>query len=197
MRVIDGDSVQVDGTVLQLYGIDAPELGQLCYHKDRPWPCGLEAAYALRKLLELGQGPLHCAPVEGASDDAAVCELGNEVIAEVLVRQGHVVALADGIAEYREAESEAKQARLGIWGSAFVMPSLWRAGERHASGGAETERCIIKGLVRDGQRVYYVPLDPGYESLRLDLVRGDQLLCSDEQARRQGWRHDGETDRSK
>ncbi|MGF1609499.1 MAG: thermonuclease family protein [Kiloniellales bacterium] len=191
-RVIDGDSLQIDGTVIELFGIDAPELGQLCYRGTKPWPCGLEAAYALHKLLALAQTPLRCTPVEGAADGSMVCELGDQVLAEVLVRQGHAVALADGVAEYREAETAAKQARLGVWGGDFVMPARWRAGERLARNGGETDRCNIKGVVRDGRRLYYVPLDPGYESLRLDLVRGDQVFCSDEQARRLGWRREGE-----
>jgi len=192
VRVIDGDTVQLDGAVIQIFGIDAPELGQLCFRGEQPWTCGLEAALALHKLLELAQGPLRCKPVGDGSESPAVCEIDNEVIADVLTRQGYVVALDDGVAEYQEAEKAAKQAGLGIWGGTFVLPSRWRAGERYATGGAETERCNIKALVRDGSRIYYVPLDPGYESLSLDLVRGDQLFCSDEQARRLGWKHDGE-----
>ena len=191
VRVIDGDTLQVNGKVIQIFGIDAPELGQLCYHGNQPWACGLEAAFALHKLLELARGHLRCIPVSSRADDSAVCELDNEVIAEVLARQGHVVALADGVAEYREAEKAAKQAGLGIWGGEFVMPALWRAGERHVVAGSESERCNIKAVIQDGSRIYYVPLDPEYDSVKLNLARGDQLLCSDEQARRLGWRHVG------
>ena len=37
MRVIDADTLQVDGKVVQLYGIDAPELGQLCESGGSLW----------------------------------------------------------------------------------------------------------------------------------------------------------------
>ena len=46
LSVIDGDTLQVDGDVVQLYGIDAPELGQLCESDGRLWHCGMEAALA-------------------------------------------------------------------------------------------------------------------------------------------------------
>jgi endonuclease YncB( thermonuclease family) len=35
LSVIDGDTLQVDGAIVQLYGIDAPELGQLCESDNR------------------------------------------------------------------------------------------------------------------------------------------------------------------
>jgi endonuclease YncB( thermonuclease family) len=62
LSVIDGDTLQVDGAIVQLYGIDAPELGQLCQSEERLWPCGVDAALALSKLLTLNRSSLHCAP---------------------------------------------------------------------------------------------------------------------------------------
>jgi endonuclease YncB( thermonuclease family) len=44
VRVIDGDTVEIDGRLVQLYGIDAPELGQLCDRDGELWECGREAA---------------------------------------------------------------------------------------------------------------------------------------------------------
>jgi hypothetical protein len=65
LSVIDGDTLQVDGAIVQLYGIDAPELGQLCQSEERLWPCGVDAALALSKLLTLNRSSLHCAPWSG------------------------------------------------------------------------------------------------------------------------------------
>ena len=42
-RVVDGDTLVMDGKRIRLAGIDAPELRQVCQRKDRDWPCGTEA----------------------------------------------------------------------------------------------------------------------------------------------------------
>jgi hypothetical protein len=38
-----------------------------------------------------------------------------------------------------------------------------------------------------------VPTDAEYRAISTDSTRGDTMFCSDEDARRAGWRHLGET----
>ena len=52
--VIDGDTLQIEQSIVHLAGIDAPELGQRCLLEEKEWRCGLEAALALRKLVAFG-----------------------------------------------------------------------------------------------------------------------------------------------
>ena len=47
VRIIDGDTLQVDGATIRLYGIDAPELDWLCKDSGRSWHCGRDAALKL------------------------------------------------------------------------------------------------------------------------------------------------------
>ena len=54
-RVIDGDSLAVEGRDIRIFGVDAPELHQTCERAGRPWPCG-EAAK--RRMAELAGGRL-------------------------------------------------------------------------------------------------------------------------------------------
>jgi endonuclease YncB( thermonuclease family) len=47
-RVIDGDTIDLSGQRWRLWGIDAPELHQLCLDA---WPAGVEAARLLERLV--------------------------------------------------------------------------------------------------------------------------------------------------
>jgi endonuclease YncB( thermonuclease family) len=188
--VIDGDTLEIDGETVQLYGIDAPELGQLCDSDGNLWPCGVEAALALRKIVTLGGHDLACAPWTNDPDHATahggkheLCKLGHEDLALVLLHGGYVVALPDSFPDYLEAQEGARGARLGVWHSRFAMPWDWRV----ATDGAD-RRCNVKGVVdAAGERVYYVPTDPGYRDIAVAPERGERLFCSDEEARTAGW----------
>lgn len=49
--VIDGDTIEMHGQRIRLYGIDAPESHQACRKDGRPWRCGQQAALMLDKLI--------------------------------------------------------------------------------------------------------------------------------------------------
>ncbi len=46
-KVIDGDTLEIQGQRIRLHGIDAPESQQLCRLDGKPWQCGKDAANAL------------------------------------------------------------------------------------------------------------------------------------------------------
>jgi endonuclease YncB( thermonuclease family) len=54
-RVIDGDTIVLDGTHWRLWGIDAPESRQTC--KDG-WQAGVEAKHELEQLM--AREPVRC-----------------------------------------------------------------------------------------------------------------------------------------
>jgi endonuclease YncB( thermonuclease family) len=186
LRVIDGDTIEVDGRVVQLFGIDAPELGQACRRDGKLDRCGLHAAFALRKLLFASESPLAC---EAQPDGSEVCRLGHEDVSVVLLHQGYATALAGAFVDYQDAQAAAKNAGLGIWGGDFVPPEEWRAGKRlPVREGEEPETCPIKAVVGVGDtHFYYVPTEEDYESITLHPERGDRNFCSDDEARADDW----------
>lgn len=193
--VIDGDTLEIDGQPIQLYGIDAPELGQICDRKGNLWPCGVEAAHALKKLVSLGQPPIRCSPWEQAdrsqagSETAQVCEIGERNLALTMLHTGYSVALPDSFPDYTEAEKEARSANLGLWQGDFLLPWEWReSAGPHIESDDWARKCNVKGSVTlGGQQVYYVPTDDIYQDLTIDPAKGERLFCSDEEARAAGW----------
>lgn len=122
-RVIDGDSLVVDGREIRLKGIDAPELAQICHREGAPWQCGEEARRQLRFFVR--GGDISC---EGNAFDEhgrllAVCGIAGREVNAWMVEEGWAVAFGD----YEEQEAEARDKRRGLWQGRFEQPRDWRA----------------------------------------------------------------------
>ncbi|WP_371180105.1 thermonuclease family protein [Bradyrhizobium sp. URHA0013] len=54
--IIDGDTLDIHGTHIRLWGIDAPESSQFCRGEDSlPYRCGAKSANELDKYIAAGQ----------------------------------------------------------------------------------------------------------------------------------------------
>ena len=186
--VIDGDTLVVDGQLVQLAGIDAPELGQRCFNQGKSWRCGLEAALALRKLIAFGEVVCEVDEAEPRTAKAR-CSVDEKDLAVALLQQGYAIALPEASSPLKAAENSAKEAKFGIWRGDFVAPASWRDGVRLPGEAEDPQYCVIKGTINDkDQRVFYVPSDEGYDAIVIDPSRGERMFCSDDQAILRGWR---------
>lgn len=124
-RIVDGDSLFVEGREVRLAGIDAPELAQECRRDGREWPCGRVARQEL--AMSIRGNPLVCRvrELDRYGRALARCEAGGEDIGRAMVRSGF--ALAYGA--YDAEEADARAAGRGIWAGSFERPAAWR--ERH------------------------------------------------------------------
>ncbi len=60
--IIDGDTLEIHGTRIRLWGIDAPESSQLCRGEDSlQYRCGAKAANELDAFI--ARRPVDCSPV--------------------------------------------------------------------------------------------------------------------------------------
>ncbi|MBX6426430.1 MAG: thermonuclease family protein [Variibacter sp.] len=121
--IIDGDSLRVAGVEIRLFGIDAPELAQICTRAGRPWACGREAAEALRAAA--ADREVTCRPrdQDRYGRTVAVCHAGGVDLGAAMIKGGLAVAYG----AYEADEREARDARRGLWSSTFDPPALWRA----------------------------------------------------------------------
>jgi endonuclease YncB( thermonuclease family) len=140
--VIDGDTIELNGVRIHLYGIDAPESAQLCETAGgRSYPCGREATRRLRHRI--GEATVTCEPhqPDGKGRISAVCRVGAEDLSAWLVTQGFALASRTSSTSYVRQESRAWATRKGIWAGTFERPADWRDDHRRieAAAGAGPE----------------------------------------------------------
>ncbi|WP_371827083.1 thermonuclease family protein [Bradyrhizobium sp. 184] len=131
--VIDGDTIEIHGKRIRLWGIDAPESSQLCRNDDSNlYQCGRASATALAGLLWAIKRPMHCSPVDRDQygRTVATCSLGTPGpdIGHWLVANGHPrdwPKYSKG--KYEDAQRGAEKAGRGIWAGSFVEPWKYRA----------------------------------------------------------------------
>ena len=126
-KVIDGDSLIVNGKEVRLSGIDAPEFFQVCYDKNgKEYECGQKAKKVLESLV--GKD-IKCKTLEvdRYKREVAICFSRGKNINKEMVRRGWAVAYTLYTNDYEKAEIEAKEKRKGIWQGRFMKPELYRA----------------------------------------------------------------------
>jgi len=130
--VIDGDTIEIHGQRVRLFGIDAPERGQLCVRPNgEHWRCGQQAGFALADRI--GRAPVRCQPrhIDRYGRVVAVCFKGNEDLNRWMVANGWAIAYRRYSADYVADEDAARRKRINMWSGDFEMPWDWRAQRRN------------------------------------------------------------------
>src|SRR5262249_49799571 len=129
ISVVDGDTLDIHGERIRLWGVDAPESTQLCRGRDRrPYRCGAEAANALDAFAR-GK-TVRCTAVDGDRYGRIVarCAAGGLDLGQMLVSRGLAVEEPQySHGHYANDQLAARRAGRGIWGGRFVEPPLYRA----------------------------------------------------------------------
>jgi len=125
--VVDGDGLEIAGTKIRLFGIDAPEIDQYCYRDDRTrWRCGHYSSVELDRLIHGREVACTVREVDRYDRSVAVCRAGDADIAETQVRNGWAVAYRKFTKDYVDEEESAHAAKRGVWSGGFDMPWVWR-----------------------------------------------------------------------
>lgn len=127
--VIDGDTVRLGGVTYRLWGIDAPELQQVC---QDGWPAGKEAALMLRSIIERG---LDCEPKtrDRYGRTVAICRAGGEDVGAIMVREGLAWAFERYSHDYVGQQALAAAEGRGVHAHGCEVPWEWRQRKRSAA----------------------------------------------------------------
>ena len=126
LKVVDGDTIYLNGEKIRFTGIDTPELKQTCTKQGIKNYCGISA----KKILidKIGNKTVECIS-EGKDQykrTLAECFINNESLSRHLVRSGYAFAYRKYSKKFIEDENYAKANQLGMWSMKFEYPWDYR-----------------------------------------------------------------------
>ncbi len=126
-KVINGDTLKINGSYFRLYGVDAPESNQTCANgQGRSYRCGAEAGNWLRSWIDNNTLECHVMQQDENGNMVGTCSLGQYDLGAALVNAGWAVAYLKYTDVYYPYEEQARQNRRGLWQGQFYMPWDWR-----------------------------------------------------------------------
>ena len=122
LKIVDGDTIVLNGEKIRLSGIDAPELKQTCMNGDQKVFCGKLAKMLLVK--KIGNKTPEC--IREGKDvykrTLAECFINGESLSAFLVRSGYAFAYLKYSDKFIKDEEFAKKNKLGMWSMKFEYP---------------------------------------------------------------------------
>src|SRR5260370_37811602 len=127
--VIDGDTLEIHGTRIRLWGIDAPESSQLCRGDDsQQYRCGAKSANDLDAYI--ARRPVLCVAVslDQYGRTVAICSVDGVNLGEWLVRYGLAFDWPQySKRKYDAAQRDTEHAGRGMGTGSYVEPWLYPA----------------------------------------------------------------------
>ena len=126
VKIIDGDTIYLNGEKIRFTGIDTPELKQTCTKNNEVIYCGIKA----RKLLieKIGKNKVQC--VREGKDQykrtLAECFVNKVSLSSYLVRNGYAFAYRKYSKKFISDEDFARTNNRGMWSMNFEYPWDYR-----------------------------------------------------------------------
>jgi len=126
LRVVDGDTIHLNGEKIRFTGIDTPELKQTCIKEGVINPCGVIAKEILIK--KINDNKVEC--ISNGKDQykrtLAECFVNGESLSSYLVRSGYGFAYRKYSKKFILDEDYAKANKIGMWSMKFDYPWDYR-----------------------------------------------------------------------
>ena len=126
LRVVDGDTIHLNGEKIRFTGIDTPELKQTCIKEGVINLCGVTAKEFL--INKIGNNQVECIG-EGKDQykrTLAECFANGESLSSYLVRSGYAFAYRRYSKKFVTDEDYARINKFGMWSMKFDYPWDYR-----------------------------------------------------------------------
>ena len=126
LKVVDGDTIHLNGEKIRFTGIDTPELKQTCIKEGISNYCGVTAKQIL--INRIANNTVKCIS-EGKDQykrTLAECFVNNESLSSYLVRSGYAFAYRKYSKKFILDEEYAKSNKIGMWSMEFEYPWEFR-----------------------------------------------------------------------
>lgn len=131
IQVIDGDTIHIGKLKYRFFGIDAPEIKQICEKDNTKIQCGVIAKSVLKNKIADKIPECVVKDKDRYQRLVAECFIGKESLSRFMVREGYAVAYSQYSKDFIQDEKYAKENKLGIWSMNFQMPSEYRKSLRN------------------------------------------------------------------
>ena len=122
LKIVDGDTIVLNGEKIRFSGIDTPELKQTCMKGEQKVFCGMFAKMLLIKKID-NQTPECIREGKGVyKRTLAECFINGESLSAFLVRSGYAFAYRKYSKKFIKDEEFAKENKLGMWSMKFEYP---------------------------------------------------------------------------
>ena len=131
LRVVDGDTIHLNGEKIRFTGIDTPELKQTCIKEGFIDQCGVTAKEIL--IVKIGDNKVECIS-EGKDRykrTLAECFVNDESLSSYLVRSGYAFAYRRYSKKFIPDEDYAKDNKIGMWSMQFEYPWDYRKSKKN------------------------------------------------------------------
>ena len=131
LRVVDGDTIHLNGEKIRFTGIDTPELKQTCIKEGVINPCGVIAKEIL--IEKISDNKVVCIS-EGKDQykrTLAECFVNGKSLSSYLVRSGYAFAYRRYSKKFVLDEDYARINKIGMWSMEFDYPWDYRKSKKN------------------------------------------------------------------
>lgn len=187
IRVIDGDTFDIGGDRVRLFGVDAPEIGQPCVLNRQQIDCGRWVTDLVRARFDGREARCDLHEFDRYGRHVASCTVAGDDMGQVIVTEGWAIAYRRYSMRYDLDEKAAALAGRGLWSAALQEPEAYRA-TTSAAPAAPDAACNIKGNISNSGRIYHRPGNRDYDRTVINESSGERWFCSPAEAEAAGWR---------